>query len=717
MANESIRMRVLWILSLSLALACVPMSAFAQTEEIPLELTADEVFLSAESDYLEATGNVEAFLENLTLKANRLIVERTSGEDWRLEAIVDVQFQFEDSLSLSGDRLTASVNVGGTSVRAAALGVEGFRGRSRFVNESGEDQILYFLGESGTVAFDEAGEATLIEVFDAEVTTCDCCGLPLRSQPYALRVDRLQLYPDRLLVASGLTARLGGVPVFWLPVYVQALQETLESPLFPAFGRSDLRGWYLKWNVPFYVNGGLYGAALVDYYSAYDEIGAGLSARYALAGQSGRLRIYNLPARVGDSIFEFSASHRILEAGSWSGSGSVDYRREGDDVSLDYGAEAHGMSEGWTASISAEREVIEAHTNDEDPSNDSRRTIDRAPEISILRESWTMGAWELQPTIELGTYREQVQTEPAVRATRLGADLRLTSPAWVWDDLALTPQWRLRGDAYFANGEPDGQRIFEMDAAIVWRGATMDYSLVLARGASPFTFDAQASGHRIDVSLSRQGRADLLVETGIDLLAGRLEPVRVDCRWSLWADWTLRADYDIAGASLTSVELEGDWASDSLHLGWSVPYDVMEASFGAIRATAEATGSWLSCYLEGVLEAGELEVETSFEAAWSEDPWALRAQVDFLNTQIDGASVSAEGATESGWGGSITWTYPGGTFSLNQIRYGIFRDFGGCLRVGIDREGGDTWVYLSVLAFPEAILRYAPATSRVQAGD
>ena len=130
--------------------------------EVPLDLTARTLFISADGERIEASGAVDAQLENLHLIADELILEKTSETAWSMEAQGDVHFEFEDSLVLSGNLLSASVTIDGAGLRATSLDIEGFGGRSQFANSQDEEQILYFLGDRGRVMFDASGEASLI---------------------------------------------------------------------------------------------------------------------------------------------------------------------------------------------------------------------------------------------------------------------------------------------------------------------------------------------------------------------------------------------------------------------------------------------------------------------------------------------------------------------------------------------------------------------------
>ena len=585
------------------------------------------------------------------------------------------------------------------------------------MNSQDEEHVIYFEGESGTVTLDDEGEIALIEVHDVDLSTCDCCGVPLRSQPYTLHANRLLLYPDQLIAVFGLTARIAGVPTLWLPVYVQPLDDTFDSPLFPAIGNNALRGWFLKWNVPFYLSESLFGTILLDYYAKHDELGVGFDARYEVAGHKGQVRVYNFPAKVGDSVLEVSVRHELPAAGVWSGSGSVDYSVVGGTTELDYGAQAQGSSNGWTVNVSAAREVEERNTDDEDETNDTTKVTERFPEISMSRNPWTVGVLSIQPRFELGQYREQVEDDPSIEASRLSGGLSLSAQLLAWGDISITPRINIQASGYLGDELKQSQSSLRASIGAKLGHLNATYDLQLVQGDSPFDFDAEVATHHIGLSFSRDGWAKLNLSSGFDLSTQTPDPIQANLSWTIWADWSLHADYSLVDATLDAVQLSGNWRSDALRLSLNVPYQPIESRFGTITLSAEMPGERISADSEVKLRDGELTVRTDLESTVTVGPVDLSGNARFMDLALDSLSVSSTFVSEVGWGAKARWTYSGGPISLDQVLYGVFWDIGGCLRVGVDREASDTWLYISILAFPEAILRYAPESARVQAGN
>ncbi len=650
-------------------------------DEIPLDLNADELFISSDRTEIRATGSVAATFEDLSLSADALELHQAPDGLWLFEATGGVRLAIEDEFTLTGDRLSAVIEITETGTLTRSVEAGQFRGESPIENSSGESHTLYFRGELGTITFDEAGEASLIEVYRGEVTTCDCCGLPFRSQPYTLRANRLQLYPDRLLVVYGLTARVVGVSSFWLPIYVQPLEETLESPLFPAIGRSGARGWFLKWNVPFYLNEGLYGSLLFDYYHAFRELGVGLALRYALGRHEGTIDAYYFPAVVGDRIVSLSLNHSFDLGASWRGSGQLGYESRGENESLSFAASAAGRFDDWRFSLSATRSWKE----------EGNVTTQRLPEISISRYAVDLGVLSLTPRISAGWIREWTGTTLTAEALRLTSGVSATVIPFRTMGFTVSPSSAVTYTRY------DGIETIDRTALtssirLVRDGLTIAYTGSIVTSESPFDFDRIEARQHIGWQIARSGGASLRIESGYDLMAMAADPLLATASWNGNPSWSLALTYDVEGAVLDAVVLRGDASIEAIVASWRIPYDPAAARFEPIEidviVAGTRTGTEFSA--EAILEDGMLE---SLEAA-------------------------IEIRTESDWGASYSATYEATPAPrIENPRYRLFRDIGDCIQVGIERASDQTWVYASILAFPEAILRYGTESASLQVGE
>ncbi len=664
-------------------LALVAVGAFA--DEIPLELNSEDLFISADRTEVRANGAVEARFEDVELSADSLHLHQAPDGLWLFEATGDVRLAIEDELSLAGDRLAAVIEVTNAGTLTRSLEAGQFRGENRFVNSLGEEHALYFRGESGQITFDEAGEPELIEVLRGEVTTCDCCGLPFRSQPYTLRAARMQLYPDRLLVVTGLTARVAGVSSFWLPFYVQPLEETLESPLFPAIGRSGSRGWFLKWNVPFYLSESLYGSLLFDYYGAFAELGVGLVLRYAFSGHEGSIDAYYFPAKVGDPIARLALDHSFDLGTSWRGSGRLDYEAVGPDESLSFSGSVSGGFDGWRVTASAVRNWKEAV---DDEAVDV--ITERLPEVSISRDAIETGPFSIAPRLSVGRVREWQGEDLSGRAVRVNAGTSVGVSRFEIAGFSVTPSLNVTYTRYAGGDVGLSRTALTASVPATLGGLSVNYTAAFATAESPFDFDRIDAEQHIGWSILRSGTTTLRIEGGFDLLSDTVDPVAVSVAWGTVVTWNLSATYDLSPALLADVILRGDWSADGLTASWRIPYDPSVPGFDPI----------------------------DLELAATEDRKEIRLRASLDGDRLASLTGTLETRTPSGWGAALSATYKAdSTIPIADPRYRVFRDIGDCIQIGIERASDQVWVYASILAFPDAILRYGTESASLRVGE
>jgi len=654
-----------------------------EAQEIPLFLNADELFISSDRTDVHAEGDVEATFEDVSLLADTLHLHQAPDGQWVFEATGDVHLAIEGDLTLSGDRLAATLEVTDTGTKTRSLEAGSFRGESTFVNSAGEEHTLYFLGESGEVSFDEAGDPDLIEVRRGEITTCNCCGIPFRSQPYTLRASRLQLYPDRLLVVYGLTARVAGVSSFWLPVYVQPLEETLESPLFPAIGQSALRGWFLKWSVPFYFSEALYGSVLLDYYHAFRELGAGLVVRYAFGDHEGSIDAYYFPAKVGNPITRLSLDHSFDVSDAWRGSGVLDYEARGSDVSLTFSASATGRLDAWRITLSGVRSWKEEEEEED-------VITQRLPEIALVRDPVQVGPASLTPRITGGWVREWEGETPAHSAFRLNGSAGIGVDTFDAAGFSIDPSCSVSFTRYEGDELSRTRSALTLSIPATRSGLTLDYDGTFAVGQSPFDFDRVGDEQHLGWRIRRAGTIRLRVDGGIDLIDHALDPLSIVLAWGRNVSWSLSLSYDLAAAAVDAVTLRGDATIGPVDASWEIPYDPGLARFNPIDVDVTATRDRTELSLSATIEDGRLDalsgtIETRIGAVW-------------------GASLSADYEIDE-------------TPRLSDPRYRLFRDIGDCIQVGIERAYDQVWLYASILAFPEAILRYGAESASLEVGE
>ena len=649
---------------------------------LPLDLSCEMLWVSEDSRAIEATGGVRVAFEGSTLVAERLLLKEEQPNRWRIEATGSVELVTEETVTLRGDGLTAVYRADETYGLEGAQ-AEGLSGHSAFVNSAGEEQTIYFDAERGEVRFDDEGELERLDAYEARLTTCDCCGVGLAGQPYSLEADRLILYADRLLVAYGLTARLAGIGVLWLPVYVQPLEGTLDNPLFPAIGQSGLRGWFVKWNVPFFVSEYLYGTIRADLYSRHAEIGLGATVNYEAGVHRGVASVYEFPAVVGDSESRIRFEHRMALDGTWNGVADVAFTRVGDEESFSYGASLDGSIDGWRIALNAEREISE---NDEEP--EITEIVERIPEISVTAPRVQFGRIGFDPSVGVGRVIEMENDRVLAEAFRAEAGLYIAVDPLDLLGFRLTPRGAVRATTYETAAGADVRRTVSGSVTAAREGISCTLSTVHVYGESPLTSDFLESSQAFSWNLSGDGRLRLSVRGRLDLDEMVLDPVDATVAWGEPFDGQLAASWNPTIGRLASAVVSGEWSGLDGEFSLRVPWDGTTETLGRIALDVQRRTDRIDLEVDLAIEAGRVAIA---DAA---------AEVPFAET----------------WGATGAVRYSQATGEQLTFRYGLYTDVGGCLRFGVERSGVETWLYASVLAFPEAILRYAPETARFDVG-
>jgi len=662
-------------------------SLLAWGDEIPVEIDCEELFISADRTHVHAQGAVRLFYGETLLSADQVTLDEEEEDSWKLRASGEVHLAIGEDLTLSGDDLsTLLVLEDGSLITREATAIR-FRGKSTFLNSQGEEQLLLYQGKEGRIEFDSNGEVTSIEVREGQLTTCDCYGKALRDQPYSIETGRLLLYPDRLLVAFNLTVLSFGYPVFWLPVYVQPLDETLDSPLFPAIGKSGLRGWFLKWNFPFYLDEENYGAVLFDCFSRFYEVGLGTVLHYAFAVHQGKARVYYFPAQVGDRVFEVSLDHTVTLTEGWGMGGRLAYSQLGEEKNLSFAFSLNGDVDSWRFNLSAERSREEEE--------EVVYTTERLPGLVISRTRIDIDPFYILPRLEAGWFREwkrEKEGEVSVSESfRFDGSLQTSlRPLSFWG-FTLTPTTSLRLTHYEAGVESQSRESLSCSASLCYPGMDLSYTYLQINGRSPFYFDRLESVSHVSWRFAREDTLSLHVNGGFDLATVAFDPLLITARWSGWSSLTLLTRYDLTTAVVEEISLSGRWNSEVNEISWEVPYEPQVGRFKPIVFEIRGKG-----------KTGKL---------------TLTGKVDLGEAKLTEGVVHVELRSEVGWGINLSGRYEQGSQTILAPSLGLFRDLCGCLRIGIEYKSGQVWLYTSILAFPKAVLRYAPTGAGLKVGQ
>ena len=679
-------------------------------EGIPVEITCEELFVSNDRRHVRADGDVRITYSETVLSAAHVTLDADEEDSWRLHAAGDIFLTVGEDFSLSGEELeTHLVSEDGALVTREAAASH-FRGSSQFVNSKGEEHLLLYQGEEGRIQFDFEGEVASIEVNESELTTCDCFGKPLRAQPYSIKTGKLLLYPNRLIVTFDLTVRSFGAPIFWLPVYVQPLKEALESPLFPAIGSSALHGWFLKWNLPFYLNEENYGAVLFDYFSRFQEVGLGAVLHYAFALQQGQARIYYFPTQVGDRVVEISLNHTAPLASGWEAGGGLDYKELGAQRDLSFAFSLDGELQGWKLRLNAERRREEE--------GETVHTIERLPEVSLSRSQIPLGPLTLVPQLGAGWFREWEDEALISESLRFDGSLEAALTSIVFLGFTLTPKASLRLTRYESGTESQSREALTFSTWLGFAGMNLTYTYLQIVGRSPFSFDQLASTNRLTWRFSGEAWLSVRVEGGVDLASGTFDPLLLSADWSTWASSSLLARLDLTTATVEQITLSGRCEGGTNALAWEIPYKPPAERFEPLTFQANGKSEAGTATLRGRFDPVEGRfIEATLEASFSlQKRWKIGFSGRYEPEKIE-AALQTELRSDAGWGISLGGRYEKGQVGILDPSFGLFRDLCDCLRLGIESQSEQIWLYASVLAFPEAILRYAPTGAGLKVGE
>lgn len=126
---------------------------------------------------------------------------------------------------------------------------------------------------------------------EAFVTTCD-----LESPHYRLLAKKIQIFTGKKVVASGLTMKVGGIPIFYLPKYIHLIDDKRPRvTVIPGYEKEW--GAYLLTSWRYYFNENAKGLVHVDYREKKD-LAWGIDYSYKLpnAGE-GLIRTYYMNER------------------------------------------------------------------------------------------------------------------------------------------------------------------------------------------------------------------------------------------------------------------------------------------------------------------------------------------------------------------------------------------------------------------------------------
>ena len=411
-------------------------------------------------------------------------------------------------------------------------------------------------------------------------------------------------------------------------------------------------------------------------------MGAGGLLRYTLPEHSGRVSAYYLPAKVGDRRLEFDLKHSIDFGPGWEGIGRLEYESVGGEQELSFAFRLEGAFDGGDLYVAASRETT---TTEDDVS-----VTQRLPEVTVRMNAYRLGLVTLRPQASIGWIREWENGVPAQQRIRLSARAQIIGSAFRIGEFAVSPE-ATADIALYGNASLgwDRQESASLSLSATWDDLTLAWGSTFVHGASPFVFDRMEARHRLQWRIERDGRVDVRISGGVDLIEG-IEPVKATLSWGTEPEWRFEAELDPRTGRFSETVLRGSTTSGGCDIGWRIPYDWEDRQFDDAR------------------------VDFNVDAAPTS--LSVSSELDLNLLSLLSSDIGAELTTDEGWGASFDAVYTPEEARFSSLRYGVFRDLAECVRIGIERDANEIWIYGSVIAFPEAILRYAPRGSDLAVG-
>jgi len=211
------------VLAFLLFFSFLGVPAFSQ--EIPVNLKADNLKYIEGSRFVEATGSVEVEIKGIKIFADRLIMDQETNiatAEGHVKMVAATYYGNADSLTYFADDETTSFKGFSTAARGSKM------------------KGLMYLSADEVIDYKSRREGK-----KGRLTSCED-----EEEHYYLLADTITLYPGDKVIGYNATLFVGEVPVYWLPIIYYDLNE--QSRRNWTFGHNEVEGDYLKssWAYP-----------------------------------------------------------------------------------------------------------------------------------------------------------------------------------------------------------------------------------------------------------------------------------------------------------------------------------------------------------------------------------------------------------------------------------------------------------------------------------
>ncbi len=208
---------------------------FAQTQQLPVTINADQINYLQQERKIVAKGNVTMEYKGVKIFCDKATYDAEAN---KAHIIGDVKIVRGDTTAYGQD-VIYDFNILEANIKQVEISEPPIQGKANQVKKEGEDK--YILG-------------------DGYVTTCD-----LEDPHYRLIAKKIVVYPGNKVVAKNMILKIGKLPVFYFPYFAQSLKDD-SFPIDVVPGKNSEWGYYLLTRWRYNLNQQNRGKVTFDWY-------------------------------------------------------------------------------------------------------------------------------------------------------------------------------------------------------------------------------------------------------------------------------------------------------------------------------------------------------------------------------------------------------------------------------------------------------------------
>jgi LPS-assembly protein len=208
--------------------------SFSEEGKIPIVVDGDKVEFFGKTKEIQAEGNVIITYQDLTLFCDKIRVN-TETKDALAEGNVYIR---SSKGEIRGEKVEYNFENKVGRIVKGDISSEPFYGKGELINRISEQEF---------------------QIHRGYITTCD-----LVPPHYRFQAKKIELFPEDKVIARNVVLKIGDVPIFWIPRFVQRLDENRPHVrLVP--GKNKDWGYFLLQAWRYNFNPLMHGRLYLDY--------------------------------------------------------------------------------------------------------------------------------------------------------------------------------------------------------------------------------------------------------------------------------------------------------------------------------------------------------------------------------------------------------------------------------------------------------------------